>query len=171
MRIAFAADVCGQIKKLFEDRMLLLLSAAGAFLWRFFFPDEQYLFAAGAVLGIMALDLFTKLYALSKGAGGFKKAWRERKINSAAFAKGTLDKLVIFGVMLCVCGFAYRLSPVADLAAWFMQTIFTLMFLRDVLSIVENLSDAGVEGLGLFQKVLKKKMGEYVDEEKEEDGI
>lgn len=37
------------------------------------------------------------------------------------------------------------------------------MFLRDLLSILENLRDAGVGGLSIFQKAVKKKMEEYVD--------
>lgn len=51
-----------------------------------------------------------------------------------------------------------------SVATWFMQIIFTLMFLRDSLSIIENLMDAGVQGLGIFKTVVRKKMEEYVDD-------
>jgi len=40
-----------------------------------------------------------------------------------------------------------------------------LMFLRDVLSILENLRDAGIKGLGLFERLVKNKIKEYVPDE------
>jgi phage-related holin len=131
----------------------------------FLFPESAYITASAAVLGMMALDLLTKLYALSKQAGGLRKAFKQHKINSKSFAKGTMDKLIVFGVLLIICGCAYRISPIESLATWFMQVVFSLMFLRDTLSIIENLTDAGVGGLSLFKRVVKKKLNEYVDEE------
>ena len=157
------ADLSGYIQKLFDNNILVVLSAVGACLYSFFFPTEQYLYGAAAVLGIMVLDLITKLYSLYKQGGGWKKAVSSRKINSACFYQGTLDKLIVFGVMLCVCGFAYRLTIISSVAVWFTQVVFILMFLRDALSIIENLTDAGIKGLGIFEKVIKKKMEDYVD--------
>jgi len=131
----------------------------------FLLPESAYITASAAVLGMMALDLVTKLYALSKQAGGLRKAFKQHKINSKSFAKGTMDKLIVFGVLLIICGCAYRISPIESLATWFMQVVFSLMFLRDTLSIIENLMDAGVGGLSLFKRIVKKKLNEYVDEE------
>lgn len=157
------ADLSGYIQKLFDNHIFVVLSAVGACLYSFFFPTEQYLIGASAVLGLMVLDLLTKLYALYRQAGGWKKALRSRKINSASFFHGTIDKLVVFGVMLIICGFAYRLTIISSVAVWFTQAVFMLMFLRDALSIVENLSDAGIAGLGIFEKLIKKKIDDYVD--------
>lgn len=165
-----AATLGSYIQKLFGDGTLLSISALGACLYSFFFPTEQYLYGASAVLGIMVLDLITKLYALYKQGGGWKKAVRSRKINSACFYQGTIDKLIVFGVMLCICGFAYRLTIISAVAVWFTQVVFILMFLRDALSIIENLTDAGIKGLGIFEKVIKKKMDDYVDMTEEPDG-
>lgn len=156
-------DLLDYTKKLFQNEILVVLSLIGTILYRFFFPEQQYLFGALAVFAIMALDLLTKLIALSKQNKGFFKAIKKHKITSAAFAKGTFDKLIIFAVMLIICGCAYRLVVIADIAVWFTQIVFTLMFLRDLLSIIENLSDAGIRGLGPFKKVVKKKWEEYVE--------
>jgi phage-related holin len=153
------------IKSLFEDRICLFASMAWGAVSTFLFPESAYITASAAVLGMMALDLLTKLYALSKQAGGLRKAFKQHKINSKSFAKGTMDKLVVFGVLLIICGCAYRISPIESLATWFMQVVFSLMFLRDTLSIIENLTDAGVGGLSLFRRAVKKKLNEYVDEE------
>ena len=152
------------ISKLFENHILVALSAIGAVLYRFFFPEEQYLYGTLAVLGMMALDLITNLYAIKKQAGGWMKSIASCKISSQLFFKGTVDKLIVFGVMLIICGFAYRLTIVSQVAIWFTQVVFTLMFLRDTLSIIENLRDAGIKSLGLFEKVIRKKMSEYVDD-------
>lgn len=153
------------IKSLFEDHICLFASMAWGAVSTFLFPESAYITASAAVLGMMALDLLTKLYALSKQAGGLRKALKQHKINSKSFAKGTMDKLVMFGVLLIICGCAYRISPIESLATWFMHVVFSLMFLRDTLSIIENLTDAGVGGLSLFERAVKKKLNEYVDEE------
>jgi len=150
-------------KELFTDRLLVLLGALWSAVYRLIFPDESYLLAAGAVLVIMCVDLLTKIYALSRQAGGLRKAVRTHRINSSSFAKGTMDKLIVYGIMLIVCGAAYRITPISELAIWFTQLIFTIMFLRDVLSIIENLTDAGVTGLTIFRKAVKRKMDNFVE--------
>lgn len=156
-------EIWSYIKNLFENHIFVAAGVVWATIASFLFPEEAYLTAAGAVLGMMVLDLITRLYALSKQNGGFRKAIKGSHITSCAFAKGTTDKLLIFGVMLTICGFAYKISPISAISTWFMQVVFTLMFLRDVLSIIENLMDAGVSGLSVFKKVIKKKMDSYVD--------
>lgn len=156
------------LRKLFQVDILFFVSGIGAFFYKFFFPEKQYLYGAGAVLIIMVLDLVTKLFGLSRQNGGIGQSLAQKKISSRAFAKGTFDKLLVFGIMLIVCGCAYRLTGISDIAVWFTQLVYTLMFLRDLLSILENLRDAGVGGLNIFQKAVKEKMSEYVDVEEED---
>lgn len=158
-----------QVKKLFDNEIFITIGAIWATVSNFLFPSSTIYTAAMAVLGIMALDLLTKLFALVRQSGGVKKAFKCRKITSAKFAKGTLDKLIIFGVMLIISGCAYNLIIIEEVATWFTQIVFTVMFLRDALSILENLNDAGVSGLGLFKKVINKKIEEYVDPDPCED--
>jgi len=158
-----------QVKRYFENDVIVSLGAAWAWIVTFLFPTSALAKSAGAVLILMGLDLLTKLFALSKQNGGFRKAARCRKIASNKFAKGTIDKLLIFGIMLVISGCAYNLMIIKDIAIWFTQAVYTIMFLRDVLSIIENLNDAGVQGLGLFKHVVKKKLDDYCDTDKEED--
>ena len=147
------------LKKLFHVDSLFFISSVGAFLYRFLFPEKQYLYGAGAVLIIMVLDLATKLFSLSRQGGGLRQSLAEKKISSRAFARGTFDKLLVFGIMMIICGCAYRLTIIDAIAVWFTQLVYTLMFLRDLLSILENLRDAGVSGLSIFQKAVKKENG------------
>ena len=158
-------EMSNYVHKLFQNHILVGIAAIGAFLYNFFFPDTQYLYSALAVLGIMLLDLLTKLYALKRQAGGLKKAMHSQHINSWSFFRGTIDKLFVFGVMMIMCGFAYRLTVISSIALWFTQAVYTLMFFRDVLSIFENFRDAGIKGMGIFEKVVKKKMAEYIDQD------
>ena len=157
------------IKRLFDNEVIVGLGAAWAWIVTFVFPTASIKTAAGAVLILMGLDLITKIFALAKKNGGLKRALRTHKISSSKFAKGTLDKLIIFGVMLIIGGCAYKLMLIKDIAIWFTQAVYTIMFLRDVLSIIENLNDAGVQGLGLFKHIVKKKLDDYCDTDKKED--
>jgi len=157
------------IKRLFENEIIVGLGAVWAWIVTFVFPTSTIATAAGAVLILMGLDLVTKIFALSKMNGGLKRALHTHKISSNKFAKGTLDKLIIFGVMLIIGGCAYNLMLIKDIAIWFTQAVFSIMFLRDVLSIIENLNDAGVQGLGLFRKLVKSKLDEIVEIDQNEE--
>ena len=152
---------------LFGSELLVALGALWASITSFLFPTSFVGTSAIAVLIMMSLDLITKLFALAKMHGGFRKALRTQKINSRSFAKGTLDKLIIFGVFLIINGCACRLLVIEDISKWFTQAVFTIMFLRDTLSIFENLSDCGVQGLSVFKKLIKRKCKDIVDGKEE----
>lgn len=158
------------IKNLFDNCIVVTFSALWAMIAGFIFPEQAYTTAAIAVSVVMLLDLMTKLFALARQSGGFLKAIKLRTISSAKFWKGTSDKIIVFIIMLIIGGSAYLISPVTDIATWFMQAIFTLMFLRDLLSIVENLSDAGISGLGIFKKKIKNKLDEACGGDSSENG-
>lgn len=157
------------LRKIFEDRVVVAVSAVLSIVYQLVFPERAYLLAAVAVLGIIMLDLITKLFALSRTNGGLLKAIKKKCIKSRSFARGTMDKLIVFSVMLIICGLLYRISPIKDIAIWFTQLVFALQFFRDALSILENLNDAGIKGLGALKRALIKKRKEYgLDEEAEE---
>lgn len=162
-------DVWCYFKRLFENHILVTMGAIWGTISAFIFPEEIYFTSAGVVLIVMALDLITKLYALTKQHKGLRNALKKREISSHKFAKGTMDKLIVLGIMLVICGCAYKLSPINFLATGLMQAVFTLMFLRDVLSILENLTDAGVSGLSMFKKIVKKKMDDCIKENTDPD--
>ena len=149
------------IRSLFNNCAMVTVGTIGGTILAFLFPESIYLTSFFVVLGIMLLDLITKLFALAKQNGGFKKAFKAHKINSKKFGKGTLDKLIILFVFTIVCAASYALMPVLARA---MQIGYVLMFLRDVLSIIENLTEAGVSGLSMFKKIIKKKTCDYIEE-------
>jgi phage-related holin len=132
--------------------------------WQYLFPVPDYEAAAVSVIIIMALDVLTKLYALSVQSKGLCRAFKEHVINSHSFMRGTLDKLILFGIVLIICGAAYRLFPMQGIAITITQTACIAMFLRDALSVLENLSDAGVKGLGVVKNIFKKKLDELCED-------
>ena len=152
------------MKKAFGNELFISVGLIWATIVEFLLPTDMMKTAAVAVLIVMGLDLITRLFAISKKAHGFIRAIKCHKLTSAKFAKGTLDKLIVFGVMLIISAAAYKLMLVETLANWFVQIVFTIMFLRDTISILENLAEAGVKGLGLFQKLVKKKMDDVLEE-------
>jgi phage-related holin len=160
------ADIGRYIQSLWENKMSVAISAIATTLFNFLFPTSEYRLAAIAVFGVMMLDVLTKIFSLARIEGGLLKAFRKHVINSSSLAKGTMNKLIVFGVMIIICGLAYRLAFVSEIAIWFTQVVFTVMFLRDVLSIFENLTDAGID-VGLFKHIVRKKMVEYTCEEED----
>jgi phage-related holin len=158
------ADIGRYIQSLWENKISVAISVIATTLFNFLFPTSEYRLAAIAVFGVMMLDVLTKIFSLARIEGGLLKAFRKHVINSSSLAKGTMNKLVVFGVMIIICGLAYRLAFVSEIAIWFTQVVFTVMFLRDVLSILENLTDAGID-VGLFKHIVRKKMVEYTCEE------
>jgi hypothetical protein len=156
------------IFKLFSHPDAIALAAVASAVYTFFFPTPQLLFSALAVLGMFALDLITKLCAKCHEARGWGRAFRTRTINSASFFRGTRDKLIIFAVFTIVGGVVNRITIISELGFWFTSSVYMLMVLRDMLSVVENLTDAGVGGLGIFKRLVKRKMSEYVEPDETE---
>jgi len=60
------------LKGLFENHIFVILGIIWATISSFLFPEECYLTSAGAVLGMMALDLVTKLYSLARRNNGIR---------------------------------------------------------------------------------------------------
>lgn len=154
-------------KKMFGDNVLVALGVVWTTVTTFILPTSLIRASAVAVLLMMGLDLLTRLFAIAKQNGGIRNAIRTHKITSTRFAKGTIDKLIIFGVVLVINGCAHRILVIEDISKWFTQAIFTIMFLRDTLSIFENLGDSGVQGLGIFKRMIKKKCEEIIGEDED----
>lgn len=148
------------IYKLFAQPELVASSAVLSIILTFLFPTTQMLFSALAVLGMFALDLITKLFAKSYEAGGWRKAFKTRAISSMALFKGTRDKLIIFAVFTLAGGLLNQIAVLPDIGTWFTSGTYLLMIIRDLLSVMENLTDAGVKGLEPFKKFAKKKADE-----------
>lgn len=119
------------------------------------FPEQAFFTAVCAVGGAILLDLFTRLWAVKKTGG---RIWSKR------IWDGTKIKLYSYMVVFILTGLSYRVAPVAQASVFLATVVYSIIFLREAQSIVENLCDAGAD-LGWLVKVVKKKQRDILEEE------
>jgi len=109
------------------------------------FPDKAYETAALAVGATILLDIITKYIALSHQSHGFRNAVRERRIFSKTLWEGTKIKLVSYLIIAILAGLSYRVTMLAQLSVFLATVVYSVIFLREAQSIIENLIDAGAD--------------------------
>jgi hypothetical protein len=109
------------------------------------FPDHAFQTAFFAVWAAMLLDIATKYLALSRKGGGFRQATKTRVIDSNALWRGTSIKLVSYLIVFILVGLSYRVTMLTQACVFMASVIYTVIFLREAQSIVENLCDAGAD--------------------------
>lgn len=128
------------------------------------FPDTAFQTALYAVVGAMILDIITKWYAISKQNDGFKNSIKSRKIYSKTLWEGTKIKIISYLVISILAGLSYRVIMFKSASIFLATVIYSIMFLREAQSIIENLIDAGsdLEWLLIF---VKKKQEQILEQE------
>lgn len=129
------------------------------------FPDAAYIPAAIAVGISIVLDLFTKLYALSVNNGGYKKATEKKVIISDTLWKKTQIKLLAYLTIMILAGLSIRVAPLQQLGIFLATVVYAVIFIRESQSILENLIEAGAEGLRPLLFWLKKKEKQITESE------
>lgn len=157
-------DVVEYVEKLFVGLKPLL-----ALIWTgiayVLFPDTIFITAACAVGGAMIIDIITKYYALRKPFGSVFKAIKAGRISSDKFFHGTKKKIISFLVLMILCGLSYRVSPISGVAVFLGSFVYSVMFLRECQSILENLIEAGHDDLKWLLPVIKKKQAVILEKE------
>lgn len=133
------------------------------------FPEQAYLTAFCAVLGVMVLDVITKYYAIAKNNGGFWKSLKNKHINSNSMWIGTSRKIFTYLIIFIMVGLSYRVSPVAGVTSFLGTVVYAALFFRECQSILENLEDAGSDVRWLLSIVKNRKNKILKDEGVEED--
>lgn len=141
-------------------------------IWGFFmaacsyilFPEQAYLTAALAVGAVIVLDIVTKYVALSAKAGGYMKAVRNCTISSNRLWDGTRIKLFSYLVVAILAGLSYRVVQLEQLSIFFATVVYSIIFLREAQSILENLCDAGAD-LNWLLIWTKKKQKQILESE------
>lgn len=122
------------------------------------FPDKAYSTAAIAVGIVMLLDVFTKYVALSHEANGFKNACKTKKIFSGTLWQKTRIKLFSYLIIAILSGLSYRVTPLKQVGVFFGTVVYSVIFLREAQSILENLADAGADVRWLIRWTKKKQV-------------
>lgn len=134
------------------------------------FPESSYLTAFCAVVGVMVLDIITKYYSIAVHHGGLWKSIKGKYINSNSMWVGTSRKIFAYLIIFIMVGLSYRVSPVAGVAAFLGTVVYSILFLRECQSILENLDDAGSDVKWLLAIVKHRKEKILEEEGINEDG-
>ncbi|HHX60992.1 MAG TPA: hypothetical protein GX707_09825 [Epulopiscium sp.] len=109
------------------------------------FPDDLHLWALVAVLVASLMDIFTKSYAICMTNGGYKNAVKIKRLFSKNLWKGTEIKIVSYLSIAILTGISYRVIYLKEVGIIFASFIYTVMFMREFQSNVENLIEAGAD--------------------------
>lgn len=132
------------------------------------FPDAAYIPAAIAVGIAVILDLITKLYALATNNGGYIEATRRKVIMSDTLWRKTRVKLFAYLVVMILAGLSIRVAPLQKAGIFLATIIYAVIFIRESQSILENLIEAGADGLRPLLFWLKKKEKSILEDTKGE---
>lgn len=130
------------------------------------FPDQAFQTAAYAVGVCILLDIITKFVALSYQSGGYIKAVRDCHISSQLLWHGTRVKLYSYLIVAILVGLSYRVVQLEQVSVFFGTVVYSVLFLRETQSIIENLLDAGAD-LGWLLIWTKKKEKQILESEEE----
>ncbi len=136
------------------------IGAVLAFASYVMFPERAYLLSLIAVLGAAFLDIITKMYSLSVNDGGYKKAVKNKILFSKTLWKGTEKKIIAYLTVAILTGLSYRVIYLKEAGILLASFVYSVMFMREFQSNVENLVDAGhdLHWLLLFSKKKNKEL-------------
>lgn len=146
-----------------------LLGAVTGFICYVCFPDRAYMLALTAVMAASFLDIVTKSYSIIKKNGGYKNAIKNKELFSKSLWLGTERKIVSYTVVAILTGLSYRVIYLKEVGIMIGTFVYSVMFMREFQSNVENLIEAGADlhWLLLFSKKKNKElMKPYEEEEK-----
>jgi len=124
------------------------------------FPERVYFLSLMAVLGAAFLDIITKLIAVCKNHGGYKEAVKTKKLFSKSLWKGTEVKIFSYLIISILTGLSYRVIYLKEAGILIASFVYSVMFMREFQSNVENLIEAGADlhWLLLFSKKKNKEL-------------
>ncbi|SCG82728.1 hypothetical protein DW1_1155 [Proteiniborus sp. DW1] len=134
------------------------------------FPEKVYFLSLMAVLGASFLDIITKSISICKIHGGYKNAIKEKKLFSKSLWKGTQIKIISYLFISILTGLSYRVIYLKEAGILLASFVYSVMFMREFQSNVENLIEAGADlhWLLLFsRKKNKELMKPYEEDEKD----
>ena len=161
-------NVIEYIGKAFEGAKPSLAAISGLVAY-VMFPDKMHLISAVAVIVASVLDVITKSYAICKKEGGYLTAVKKQAFYSKELWKGAEVKLTSYLIIFILTGLAYRVVYLEQIGIVLSTYVYTVMFMREFQSNVENLIDAGAD-LNWLLAFSKSKNKEIMDKHGIKDG-
>jgi len=134
------------------------------------FPDRVYMLSLMAVLAAASIDILTKIYSIIKKNGGYRKAIETGKLFSKTLWKGTEVKIVSYLTISILTGLSYRVIYIKEAGILLGSFVYSVMFMREFQSNIENLVEAGADlrWLLLFAKKKNKDLMKDIEEDENE---
>lgn len=166
MDVEIIKNVYEYVEKAFSGLKPILGFMASVIIY-VIFPEKVYLLALVAVLSASIMDIFTKNYSIIKVNGGYKKAVRDKKLFSKSLWKGTEVKIVSYLSISILTGLSYRVIYLKEAGIILASFVYSVMFMREFQSNIENLIEAGadLQWLLLFSKKKNKELMKPYEEE------
>jgi phage-related holin len=140
------------------------LKWAGSILAYVLFPTETYVTYGMIVGGMVIADLITKYYAVAKNNGGLWNAIKTGKLSSNSMWIGTRKKIVSYFLVMILVGLSYRFELLQAPAEFLGTLAYTVIFLREGQSIIENMMEAGYRReLGWIHLVIRRRKSKALE--------
>lgn len=133
------------------------------------FPDRAYFLSLMAVLAAAGMDIITKSYSIIVINGGYRNAVKTKKLFSKHLWEGTRRKIVSYTSIAILTGLSYRVIYLKEAGIVLGSFVYSVMFMREFQSNIENLVEAGadVRWLLLFAKKKNKDLMKEYEESQE----
>lgn len=95
----------------------------------------------------VGLDLLTKIVQLSYGSGGFFKAIQSQRLNSKTMFQKAFIKIIAYFTLTVVAYQSKYIVSIEAVPILFSTIIYSILFLVEAHSIIENLIGAGCDDL------------------------
>lgn len=132
------------------------------------FPEESFAIAFVAIFIAAGLDLITRYIALIKKTGSFFTAIRTGAISSKRMWEGLSVKIYSYLVVAILVGLAHRVLFIREASLFAGSFIYSMLFIREVQSVIENLVETGAD-LGWLAAFARRKERELMQKQGIED--
>lgn len=137
-----------------RNKVVRILSLLWAILCYLIEPDAAFL----AVLITVLLDLLTKLISILARHGGLTRAIRNGHLSSKKAFLGTFIKLTAYFTLGVLCSQVKYVANLEIASVLSKTAIYGFLFTVESISIIENLTDAGLTELSKLSDLLRKKL-------------
>jgi len=136
-----------------------------------FFPERAYFLALIAVVIAATMDIVTKIYAIIKVNDGYRKAVKSGRLFSKSLWQGTEVKIFSYLTVTLLTGLSYRVIFLKEAGILLASFVYSVMFMREFQSNIENLCEAGadLQWLLLFARKKNHHLMKDLEEEKGEE--
>lgn len=142
-----------------------VVGALWAFAMTWIFPERSFLVAFVVVLVAAIIDTLTRYVAQIKKAGSLYMAIKTKTLSSDRMWQGIAVKLYTYFIIAILVGLSYNVVYIREASVFAGSLVYTVLFLRETQSIIENLIETGAD-LGWLAAFVKRKEEEILNKGK-----